>query len=110
MKDDALYVIHILESIERILQYTAEGRDAFFSDIKTQDAVVRNLEIIGEAAKRIPEQTRALYPAIQWRRIAGMRDVLIHQYEGVDLEKVWAAIENDMPALKAHLKKANTAR
>lgn len=105
MKDDKLYIIHIQESIELISQYTVEGREAFFQDRKTQDAVIRNLEIIGEAAKRISGKTRALAPAIQWKRIAGMRDVLIHQYEGVDLEKVWSVVEKELPPLKESLGK-----
>lgn len=106
MKDDKLYIIHIQESIERIFQYTAEGRNVFLADRKTQDAVIRNLEIIGEAAKRISDKTRGLAPAIQWKRIAGLRDVLIHQYEGVDLEKVWSVVEKELPSLKELLKKA----
>lgn len=105
MKDDKLYIIHIQESIELIFQYTAEGRETFFHDRKTQDAVIRNLEIIGEAAKRVSSKTRGLAPAIQWKRIAGLRDVLIHQYEGVDLEKVWSVVEKELPNLKELLKK-----
>jgi uncharacterized protein with HEPN domain len=105
VRDDKLYIIHILESIDLILQFTAEGREVFFNDRKTQDAVIRNLEIIGEAAKRVAEKNRSLAPSVQWKRIAGMRDVLIHQYEGVDLEKVWSVVEKELPNLRETLRK-----
>ncbi len=68
-----------------------------------QDAVLRNLEVIGEAAKRMDDRFRAAHPEVPWRALAGLRDVLIHQYEGVDLEKVWAIVEEDLPALKSAL-------
>jgi uncharacterized protein with HEPN domain len=100
MKDDGLYIIHINECIQRILAYTTEGQDVFQNDIKTQDGVLRNFEIMGEAAKRVSEETCKYAPDIPWRRIAGFRDVLIHQYEGVDLDEVWQVIERDLPELK----------
>lgn len=101
MRDHRLYLIHILEAIQRIEEYTQEGREAFMSDAKTQDAVVRNFEIIGEAAKRVPEDVRAGAPDVPWRSVAGFRDILIHRYEAVDLDMVWAVIEADLPALRS---------
>jgi uncharacterized protein with HEPN domain len=77
-KDPRICLVQILESIERITAYTKAGKESFFSDPIIQDAVIRNLEVIGEAAKRIPEEYRASLPAIPWRGIAGLRDVLIH--------------------------------
>ncbi len=77
MKDPLLYIIHIHQSLEKILDYTRGGREAFLADPKTQDAVIRNFEVIGEAAKRLPEFI-VLYPQIPWRRMAGFRDILIH--------------------------------
>jgi len=103
MKDDRLYLIQDLESNERVESYTVEGRATFMADTKTQDAVVRNFEIMGEAAKRVSEKTRSQAPDVAWRRIAGFRDVLIHQYEGVDLNEVWAVVEQDLPGLKARI-------
>lgn len=74
--------------------------DAFVRDKKTINAVVRSLEVMGEAAKRIPEEIRGKYPAIPWKRMTGMRDKLIHQYSGVDLEIVWGVIKTELPPLQ----------
>ncbi len=103
MKDPRVYLNHIAERIARIVEYTAEGRDAFFADPKTQDAVIRNLEVIGEAAKRIPDAFRGAKPAIAWKGFAGLRDVLIHQYEGVDLQQVWRIVESVLPELREQI-------
>ena len=80
MKDPRVYLAHILECMDRISGYTARGRDTFFTERLIQDAVIRNFEVIGEAAKRIPEEYRAGHPQIPWRGLAAFRDVLIHQY------------------------------
>lgn len=100
MKEQRLYLIHIAECIEKIEQYTKEGKTEFLSDSKTQDAVIRNFEIIGEAVKRLSEKTRQLFSQIPWRQFAGFRDVLIHQYDGIDISEVWLTIVDDLPALK----------
>lgn len=100
MKDDRAYLLHILDSIGRMFEYTIEGKDAFFSDTKTQDAVVRNLEIIGEAVKRVSSGIRDENRDIPWKQIAGMRDRLIHDYFGVDLKLVWAVIEKELRPLE----------
>lgn len=102
-KDPRVYLAHILEACQKIGRFTAEGRARFMDDVMIQDAVIRNLEIIGEAAKRLDDGYRADHPEIPWRALAGLRDVLIHQYEGVDLEKVWAVVERDLPGLERAL-------
>ena len=105
MKDERVYLLHAVEAIDAILSYTADGRDAFFADGKTQDAVIRNIEIIGQAVKGISNDTRALEPAVPWRQIAGMRDKLIHEYFGVDMTLVWDVVERELPVLRPQLEK-----
>ncbi len=100
MKNQEPYLRHILDAIDRIETYTAEGAEAFFNDPMQQDAVVRNLEVIGEAVKHLSPATKAKVPEVSWRRIAGMRDVLIHDYISVRLETVWEAVENRIPDLR----------
>jgi uncharacterized protein with HEPN domain len=104
VKDDRLYLIHILERIARVDSYIGGDREAFFQSSLIQDAILRNLEIIGAAAKRVSAPIRERYPDIPWRLLGGFRDVLIHRYNGVDLEEVWNIIANDLPILKAQLR------
>ncbi|MEW6530794.1 MAG: DUF86 domain-containing protein [Thermodesulfobacteriota bacterium] len=99
-KDPRVYLAQILERVERILSFTGEGKGAFLASPLLQDAVIRNLEVIGEAAKRVPDEFRGTHPSIPWKGLAALRDVLIHQYEGVNLEEVWRIVENELPALQ----------
>jgi uncharacterized protein with HEPN domain len=99
-KDPRVYLAQILERIQRVRAYTVEGKEAFYRDPRTQDAVIRNFEVIGEAAKRIPGEYRKAHPAIPWRELSGFRDVLIHQYEGVSIGEVWQIIEKDLGPLQ----------
>ena len=99
-KDLRVYLAHILECAQKIERYTADGKDRFVSDTMVQDAVLRNLEVIGEATKRLDDAYRRAQPQIPWRAVAGLRDVLIHQYEGVDLDRVWNVVVDGLPGLK----------
>ncbi len=100
MNRDQLYLRHILDAILKVERYVAVGHDTFMAESHWQDAVIRQLEIIGEAVKRLSLQATGLHPEIPWRSIAGMRDVLIHNYMGVDLEAVWQVSRDDLGRLK----------
>jgi uncharacterized protein with HEPN domain len=110
MKDDKLYLAHILASIRKIERYTSEGREHFEQDERTQDAVIRNLEIIGEAAKNMSADTKSKFPEIPWKRIAGMRDILIHAYFGVNIETVWETVLTQLPPLKVQIEQILDSR
>ena len=90
MKDDRLYLHHMLERCRRIARFIGPGKDAFMAAEELQDAVIGNIEVIGEAAKRVSPESRSQLAELDWKRICGMRDVLIHDYIGVDLEEVWS--------------------
>lgn len=100
MKNDELYLTHILECITNIESYIPNGEDDFFSSKLIQDAVIRNLEIIGEATKCISKGFREQHPHVPWREMEGLRDVLIHDYFGVDNGIVWNVVDKEMPPLK----------
>lgn len=95
------YIADIAESVEDILAFTAGmSYQDFTNDKKTQYAVIRSLEIMGEAAKKIPDSIREKYPGVPWRQMAGTRDKLIHEYHGVDLSIIWAVVEDELPNVK----------
>lgn len=100
MKSDKTYLIHILECIENIENYTKEGKGKFIESTLIQDAVIRNLEIVGEASKKISIDTKNIYSELSWREMAGLRDVLIHDYFGVDIKIVWNVVEKELPKVK----------
>ena len=99
-KDPQAYIAHIRDAIDLIREYTQEGRGAFFKDRKTQDAVIRNLEIIGEAVKQLPVEITERHPGIPWKDIAGMRDRLIHHYFGVNIDLIWGVVANRLDTLR----------
>lgn len=105
MRDYTLYLKDILQAIESIEVFTA-GMDyaTFVFDDKTMSAVIRKLEIIGEAVKQLPEEIRMKHPEIPWKQIAGMRDKLVHFYFGVNARLIWQTIHNRLPALKTAIK------
>jgi len=101
-----LLLSDILESIDRVSQYI-EGLsyDAFSNDQKSIDAVVRNLEIIGEAANRLPDEFKEKHPEVEWHKVIGLRNRIIHDYFGIDLKIIWQIIHADLPALRQTLSK-----
>ncbi len=103
MKQDSIYLKHILDALNKIESYISVGHDAFFSGTHWQDAVIRQLEIMGEATKRLSQDVRNRYPDIPWKRMAGLRDVLIHDYFGVDLDMVWQIAATYLPKLKSEI-------
>jgi uncharacterized protein with HEPN domain len=99
VKDERVYLGHIRDAISDIRAYASVGEDAFLADRMPQDAIIRKLEIIGEAVKRLSEATRSQRPETPWKPIAGMRDRLTHAYFGVDLGLVWRVVERDLQPL-----------
>ena len=100
MKDDRIYLRHILECIHRIEENTAKGREHFLSTHTLQDAVLRNLQTLSESTQRLSEKTKTQYPEIEWHRIAAFRNVLVHDYLGIDLDKIWEVVQRDVSKLK----------
>jgi uncharacterized protein with HEPN domain len=104
-RDNRLYLDDILGSIEAIERYVKGiSEDDFKADMEKQDAVARRIEIIGEASKNIPDEYKKKHQEIPWRKIAGMRDILVHAYFGVNLDRIWAVLKKDLPALKKQIK------
>ena len=105
MKDDRLYLHHMAERCRRIARFIRAGKEAFMTAEELQDAVIRNIEVIGEAAKHVSPESRAQLVELDWKRICGMRDVLIHDYIGVDLEQVWNVASTRIPELQFALER-----
>jgi uncharacterized protein with HEPN domain len=101
LKDQRVYLKHILDCIRRIERNVSSGKDAFFTTEVLQDAILRNLQVMAESTQRLPESVKAEYPEIEWARIAAFRNLLVHDYLGIDVERVWEIIHRDVPGLKA---------
>ncbi len=103
MRDDRERLTHMLEAIERIERYAARGEQAFRREELIQNWMVRNIQVIGEAARALSPVLRGNYPDIPWSSIIGMRHVLVHDYFDVDLDIVWQVVERDVPTLKRNI-------
>jgi len=99
VKDDRVYLQHIQDALNDIARYCGTDREGIFSDRMRQDATLRKLEVIGQAVKNLSEPTKSRQPDIPWKQIAGMRDKVIHDYFGVNLEIVWAVVQKELPKL-----------
>lgn len=102
---DELYLDHVLQAIALIERFTTGGREAFFGDEMVQSAVVRQLEIVGEAVRNLSGELRARETAVPWRDIAGTRDKLIHGYFSVKLDVIWNVVVRELPSLKQHVRR-----
>jgi uncharacterized protein with HEPN domain len=100
VRDDAVYLRHIRECLRRIEENVAGGRESFLSSHTLQDAVLRNLQTMSESTQRLSDAVKATHPEIEWRRIAAFRNVLVHNYLGIDLEIVWEIVCRDIPELR----------
>lgn len=100
MKDERVYLLHILDCIRRIEEDTAGGKEAFFSSRTLQDAVLRNLQTLAESAQRLPDHIKTCYPQVEWNRIGAFRNVLVHDYLGIDMARIWEITQRDVPNLK----------
>jgi uncharacterized protein with HEPN domain len=100
VKDDRIYLNHMLECIGRIEEYTKGNREAFLASTLIQDGILRNLQTLGQSSVKISEPLKKLHPEIDWSGIVGFRNVLVHDYLGINLNRVWEIVENDLPGLK----------
>jgi uncharacterized protein with HEPN domain len=106
MRRDRAYLLDILEAARLAREYLGEKtKDAFLEDILCQDAVIRRIEIIGEAARRLSQEAQREFPDLPWNEMIGMRNVMIHDYDGVDTVMVWETVKKDLPVLIATLEK-----
>ena len=100
MKDDELYLTQIADAIAFVKEDSAGGREHFLSDRRTQQLIFHNLQIVGEATKRLSAETRAQAPDIEWTEVAGLRDVLVHNYDGISPDLIWEIVERDVLRLE----------
>ena len=103
-KEPAVFLSHILECIDKIEEYLkGKSKEDFLNSTQLQDAVIRRVEIIGEATSKVPEEIQNDYPEIRWEEAKGMRNILIHEYFGVDLDLTWEVVNQDLPELKEQI-------
>ncbi len=102
-KDDRVYIENRLDCIERIEDYTKFDKSAFMKSTMIQDAVIRNLQVMAESSQRLGKGIRQMQPHIAWRELSGFRNILVHDYLGVDLQTIWSVLELELPKLKSAL-------
>lgn len=105
MRDDAVYLRHIAECVRRIEENVASGKTEFLNSYIIQDATLRNLQTMSEATQRLSEAAKLTQPKVEWSKISAFRNVLVHNYLGIDLELIWKVIEDDLPELKLAVEK-----
>ncbi len=104
MKSDKIYLIYLLECLEKIKEFTHDGKEAFMVSRLIQDAVLRNLHTLTESTMHLSEGLKNSYPQVEWVEIAKFRHVMVHDYLGVNLERVWQIIANDLPVLERQVR------
>ncbi|MDH6185989.1 DUF86 domain-containing protein [Polaromonas sp. CG_23.6] len=104
---DLVYLSHMIECINRVFEYCEGGESSFRQSCLIQDAVIRNLQTMAESSQRLSESTKAIAPDVPWRAISGFRNIIVHDYLGVDLDMVWQVVSSDLPLLQAALLKIN---
>ena len=100
---DRLYLFHIRECLERVTDYTVDGWEKFQASLMAQDAVLRNLQIMGESTQRLSDSLKSSRPDIQWQDIAAFRNRLVHDYQSINLAQIWQIITDDLPAFKQQI-------
>ena len=103
MRDDRLYLVHILECIGFIEGYVQEGRHVFLNDRKTRHAVLRDLHTMAESTQRLSDALKVAHSGVNWRQIGAFRNVLVHDYLGISADRIWEVIRRDLPELKRHV-------
>ena len=104
MKEDRVYLQHILDGLDAVREHTSEGAEFFFSDRKTQKAVLRELQEIAESTQRLSSDLKERFDGIPWREIAGFRNVIVHDYLGLNMKRIWEIVERDLPDLERQLR------
>jgi len=104
-KDNSVYIEHMQTCIKKINSYTEGSRDKFFDSPLVQDAVIRNLQVLAESSQRISDDLKRIYDDVAWRDISGFRNILVHDYLGIDCDTIWSVVEQDLPGLYESLKK-----
>ena len=110
MKNETVYLDHIIECIDWIERYAAEGKEVFLRDRKTQSAVLREIQTLAESTQRLSDDLKNAHAEILWQAIAGLRNVLVHDYLGIKVERIWEIIQRDIPPLRRAIESMRAKR